>query len=119
MIDINAVKNTIKALSDYEDSELNRKQTVIENAISFVEGLISNINQENMQRAVMLAAARANYLLALLNSNEAGISSFTAGDVKFTKQGSSLIDTAKAFYENTLSDNADIINDSSFDFRCV
>lgn len=119
MIDIEDVKDALKALGDYDDEELTKKEAVIENAISYVENLISKTVQNANQRAVLLAAARANYLLALLNGNEAGVSSFAAGDVRFTKQGSSLVDTAKAFYESTLSDNADIIKDSGFDFRCV
>lgn len=119
MIDIENVKDTMKAIGDYDDSVLSEKEIVIENAISYIESLLSSSKDDVLQRAVMLAAARANYLFTLLNSNEAGISSFKAGDVSFTKQGNSLIDIARAFYENTLSDNADIIKDSCFDFRCV
>ncbi len=118
-ISTQAVKEQLIALTERDESELEAKAAVIDSAVSFVEKLVKTESEDDMPRLIMLAAARANYSLALLNRDESGISSFTAGDVSFTKSASDMVDSARAFYESTLGESTDIIRENGFVFRTV
>ena len=119
MITPNEVKECLEAITQLDSGEIERKHALIENAVCFVEGLIPEFEEKDRQRVVMLAAARANYYFALLNSSENGISSFKAGDVAFTKAGSGMVESARAFYESALSESTDLISRNGFIFRTV
>ena len=111
MISVEEVKNAIKGISQLTDGDLEGKTALIENAIGYTEKIAKGYSQEDKPRVIMLAAARSYYYLVLLNSNENGISSFRAGDVSFTKESSSLAQSAKEFYESTLSECSDLVSD--------
>ena len=119
MITLEEVKDCLEAITQLEIAELERKEALIENAVCFVDGLIPEYEEKDKPRVIMLAAARANYYFSLLNSSENGISSFKAGDVAFTKAGESLVESAKAFYESTLSESTDLISSNGFVFETV
>ncbi len=119
MISVEKVKECLLSLTQLDTETLDEKEIVIENALGYIQSIVRDYTEADEPRVVMLAAARANYLIALLNSSENGVSSFKAGDVSFTKESGSYTESAKAFYESTLGENNDLIRQNGFIFEAV
>ncbi len=119
MISYEEVKTCLLSITQADSEELESKRTLIENAICYVEKITKDYTEEDKSRVILLAAARANYYIALLDGNENGITSFKAGDVSFSKGKSSLSESAKTFYESTLAESADLVKSGDFVFRTV
>ena len=119
MISYEEVKACLLSITHTDSETLESKRTLIENAISFVEKLTRGYTGDDRDRVILLAAARANYYITLLDSDENGITSFKAGDVSFTKGKGSAAESAKAFYESTLAESADLVKSTDFVFKAV
>ena len=114
-MDINSVKEALLEISDISTEELEGFSRIIEDAVSATERALG---ETDSPRAVMLAAARANYSIALSGRGDDGITSFKAGDVSVTKRANTL-ENAKALYLNILASCADISPDEQFAFMAV
>ena len=119
MISYEEVKACLLSITQTDSETLESKRMLIENAVSYVEKLTKGYSQEDKERVILLAAARANYYITLLDSSENGITSFKAGDVSFTKGQGSAAESARAFYESTLGESADLVKSGDFVFRTV
>ncbi len=119
MISYEEVKGCLLSITQTDSETLESKRALVENAIGYVEKLTKGYSEEDKERVVLLAAARANYYITLLDSNENGITSFKAGDVAFTKGKGSAAESAKAFYESTLAESADLVKSEDFVFKTV
>lgn len=115
MIELAAVKEALAQISDISAEEIEGFTRIIENAVSAVEGVLDSTDSD---RAVMLAAARANYDIALSGRGDDGITAFKAGDISVTKKAN-VLENARLFYMNTLASCADITADEGFVFMTV
>ena len=119
MIDIERVKSCLIAITGLDSAVVDEKEELVENAVSYVESITTESAGDDEPRLIMLAAARANYYFALLDSDGGGISSFKAGDVSFTKSDDSTVESARRFYESALGAVSDLVRQDGFVFRTV
>ncbi len=119
MIDIEKIKRITALLGGYDDGEIEKYSPIIENAAAVVVSFLAGKDCETDDRAVYLAAARANYDIVLaVNSNYGdNVTSFTAGDVKIVE--SDTVAYAERLYKNAQCACKDILADSGFCFKCV
>ena len=90
MVDYTEVMNELQQIAAFTPEELTRYRSLIEAAADTVD-------KEDPAHAVLIAAARANYQIALLQSAGDGVSSFKAGEVSISETKSSAVSAAKAF----------------------
>lgn len=117
MINAQLVEQSLKLMGNFNDGFEKKYAPLIISAIECTQQLLRTENFENDPRVIQLAAAKAYYMIACTeNSDE--FSSFSAGDVSFTKAKKST-DCAKNLYYSALYDCRDIIADSGFAFMGV
>ena len=119
MIDVEKVKRITVLLGGYDDGEIEKYSPIIENAVAVIGSLLLANAEFEADRAVYLAAARANYdvVLAVNSYDGDNVSSFTAGDVKIVE--SDTVAYAERLYKNAQNACKDILADSGFCFKCV
>ncbi len=110
MVSAEEVKSCLKLFGDYSDEELEKYDVMIEEAAESVK--------DETEKAAMLAAARLNYKLALINGSGDGVTSFKAGDVSITQNDNS-VEYAKSLFEQIAADCPELSDDSGFAFRTV
>ena len=112
MIDIKSVMPVLIALSSADENELESISPIISNAV-FVSSRLVKEEFHTDDRAVYLAAAKANYDLSLIRSCD-NVSSFSAGDVSFSCNLS--INPARDILDEAMQNASDIIEDRCFAF---
>lgn len=118
MTDYSLVKEQLKSLLQCDDSQVEEYETYISNAVSCIEPLLKNPEDENDGRVVFLCATKAYYQINMTNSSNDGVTSFKAGDVSFERDISAL-PNAKELYKTALNDCAAVLNTDVFVFRTV
>lgn len=118
MINLDDVKKAFCIISSCSSEAAEEFSVIIENAVSFVQDIIRDESSQSDSKVIFLAAAKANYDLALIQGEKDGITSFSAGDISISKSSSSA-ENAKLLFENAKSDCAALISDNGFVFRGV
>lgn len=116
MINTERVKAVLSTLSSKDADELEQFLPIIKNAISVVSNLVLD-DAHGDEQAEYLAAAKANYDICLIADCD-GVTSFSAGNVSFSKTAQSTI-SAKQFLDEAMKNASSIINDNSFAFLGV
>ena len=117
MTDYSLVKNELMKALNYDDEQINKYESYINNAIACVASQLKNPEDENDARIVNLCAMRAYYQIILISDND-DITSFKAGDVSYTKDTSS-VSRAKALFDMALDSCNDLVQSSGFAFKAV
>lgn len=117
MISFDEVRNILKSLGDLSDEELDTYSMVINNCVYTVSSHIKS-ETENDERISYLAAAKANYEIALARSGSDRVTTFKAGDVSIS-ESDSFIEYAKELFESAKHDCSDLISDEGFAFLGV
>lgn len=115
MINIEKVKIVLATMLDGSVEDIEKLNPIISNSVSVISKLVNSESYDD-ERAVYLAAVKANYDISLI-SNGDDVTSFAAGDVKITKGNSH--DSAKKLLDGAMSDASDLINDNGFAFLGV
>lgn len=118
MTEYSLVEKQLRLITDWDESQNEKYQSCIENAISCIAPLLKNEEDENDSRIVYLCAAKAYYRIVLTRSSDDGIVSFKAGDVSYETDASSL-PKAKELYETALEDCSAMLESDGFVFRTV
>lgn len=117
MISIERVKGLVKSLSGYDDSELEEFSEIISTSVQCAQQQINDEGQHSNPLVEMLAAAMANYQLAIINMGD-GVTAFTAGDVSINQSADS-IKNARLLLDDAKENVAELIADSGFAFLGV
>jgi hypothetical protein len=118
MTDYGLVRTRLGEIAGFDQSQLEAYESYIVNAVSSVSAILKDTDSENDARIINLCAVKANYQILLTGELDDDIVSFTAGDVSYTKDTSS-ISRAKALLDSTLSDCSDLVISKSFAFKAV
>lgn len=94
------------------EEALTQYKTLIEAAVTSVAG-------ETPAHAALIAAARANYQIALLQNAGDSVSSFKAGEVSISETKSSTVDNAKSFLAAVEAQYSVTAAGNGFAFRSV
>lgn len=116
MTDYSLVKKELAEILGCDESDTDKYELYINNAVSAVSALLISSDCENDVRIVNLCAARAYYQLALSDGDD--IVSFTAGDVSY-KRDTSPVSKAKALLELAIQSCGGLITGSGFAFKAV
>ena len=100
------------ALSGKDVSEMCRWRGLIEDACRYVEAhaAVTAPDREQSARLELLAAAYAYRMLEICDTDR--LTSFTAGDVKFTSSDG----RAEQLWQQLCRDNSDLLNTNGFIF---
>lgn len=112
MVDYTEVMNELQQIASFTPEELTRYRSLIEAAANAVE-------KEDPLHAALIAAARVNYQIALLQSAGDGVSSFKAGEVSISETKSSAVSAAKAFLTAVETQYSTTAAGDGFAFRSV
>ena len=115
---VQQVTAVLLTISPYSAEVLATKSAVIENSIQSVTAMLKEGADDADDRAVYLAAARANYDLLLSDAGADSVSTFKAGDVSITENKSAL-QQAERLYQNAAAACAVLLTDSAFAFLSV
>ncbi len=118
MTDYSLVKEEIINISSFDEEKIDKYENFIMSAVSCIESLLKDKETENDIRIVHLCAVKAYYQIVLMEQNNDGIASFSAGDVSYSVDTSSA-DRAKALIDIALSECSELISNSSFVFKAV
>ncbi len=118
MTDYSNVQNMLKSIADCDDSELERYDLFIKNAVAGVDEILKADSDDNDSRVVYLCAAKAYYQALTAWSASDDIVSFKAGDVSYERDGSR-IEAAKNIYRLALEDCFTLVESDGFVFRAV
>lgn len=88
---------------------------LIDYSIDWAESLAAENASEDAVLA-FLAAAKMNYLLALRESGESSVTSFTAGDISIKEESGNAVKAAEGILKTALSDAASLIKTNGFAF---
>lgn len=86
---------------------------------SLMEAAAAGVAKENPAHAALIAAARVNYQIALLQSADDGVSSFKAGDVSISETKSSAVNAARDFLTAVEAQYSVTAAGDGFAFRSV
>lgn len=117
MISIERVKALVKSLGGYDDSELEEFSEIILTSVQCAQQQIKDEGQHSNPLVEMLAAAMANYQLAIINMGD-GVTAFTAGDVSINQSADS-IKNARLLLDEAKENVAELIADRGFAFLGV
>ncbi len=115
MLDTAKVTRLLTTISPLTAEELASYSDVIAAAAAAFE---DSEDEQTSTRLALIAAARANYLIALAQSGDSRITSFKAGDVSIT-ESTDAVAAAKALMEEMESTGHGITADSGFVFQTV
>lgn len=117
MISIERVNSLVKSLGGYDDSELEKFSEIILTSVQCAQEQIKDESQHSNPLVEMLAAAMANYQLAIINMGD-GVTAFTAGDVSIN-QSADGIKNAKLLLDEAKENVTELIADRGFAFLGV
>ena len=115
MISTQKVKECLSSISSLSADEIEQHESLVDNAVAVAE---KEFKSEETDSSVLFAAAKANYDIALALSMLDSVTSFKAGDISITEKGERL-NSARALFENVLSDCSDTVSDAGFVFKTV
>ena len=112
MCDIAAIIEALEQITGLTPEALARYQTLIEAAANTVAA-------EKPAYAALIAAARVNYQIALLQSAGDGVSSFKAGEVSISETKNSAVSAAKEYLTAVEAQYSTAASGEGFAFRSV
>lgn len=115
MLDTAKVAEQLAAITTLTQAELEAYSGIIAAAAAAFDG--SSDEQVNAQLA-LVAAARANYMIALAKEGEDNITSFKAGDISITESNNA-VSAAQALMEELESTAVNATQNSGFVFQAV
>lgn len=115
MISLERVMQVLVGITGLKEAELEPYFLIISNVVSVASREIDETYHKH-ERVIHYAAAKANYAISLVKEDD-GISSFSAGDVRITKNNKN--NSAKLFLEEAEKSVRDIIIDKGFAFLGV
>lgn len=118
MMDRDEVLECLKELGAADEKDLNSFGAIVDFACESVCSQLESSALCSDKRAVFLAAARANYILACSSETNSGFNSFSAGDVSFSTGGET-VRHAKALLDEAERSAASLTGGSAFAFRGV
>lgn len=118
MTDYSLVKAEIANISCFDDEQIERYKNFILSAMSCIESLLKDKETENDIRIVHLCAVKAYYQIVLMEQNNDGVASFSAGDVSYSLDTSSA-ERAKALLDIAMSECTQLIHGGGFVFKAV
>ena len=119
MTDYNSVKNQLVIISQMTEEEIEKYENCINSSIEYVFSALVSEEYCNDSRVIHLCAVNAFLKIALIKEADSdGISSFSAGDVSFSRDASSL-DRIKLLYELARDECKDMVVDNGFSFKVV
>ncbi|MCR5206861.1 MAG: hypothetical protein K6C14_00100 [Eubacterium sp.] len=116
MISNSEIIECLEAISPYGAEELLGYSVIIDAERERINARLKN--GKSTADAVMLAAARVNYRLALIKRETGGVKSFRAGDVSIT-EGNETLESARALLEEVSRGCPALADGEAFDFRTV
>ncbi len=108
----------LEMLSPYSQEELMGYITLINAEKEAVENRLAELGEQPCVQSVMLAAARANYKIALVNQSADKVTHFKAGDISIT-EGSEALENAKRLLDEVSSACPQLCGGEGFAFECV
>lgn len=118
MIDNSDIIEYLEVISQYPQEELLTYSVLIEAEKSIAEVLLEEAGSEYYSKAVMLAAARVNYKIALINQSSDKVTSFKAGDVTIS-EGNDALENAKRLLGEISADCRELLRHDAFAFKTV
>ncbi len=118
MTDYGLIKNELMLIMDIDEDEVQKYSRYIENAAKSVNSLLTDGDYEQDSRVVHLCAVTVYYRLVLMQKTDDSITSFKAGDVSYTKDGS-LSGQARELLSLALQDCRGLVKDCGFAFEVV
>lgn len=119
MIDESLVKEEIVSISSFDGEQVEKYKNIILSAVSCVESLLKDKKSGRDVRIIHLCAVKAYYQIVLMEQNNDGVTSFSAGDVSYSVDTSSA-DRARALLDIALSECRELmVSSSSFAFKAV
>ncbi|MCC8073248.1 MAG: hypothetical protein LIO62_03890 [Clostridiales bacterium] len=116
--DYNLVKTAFSSLMGITEDEAEDYKSNIESVIESVSDKLADSQYENNSAVVYYCAVKAFYRQVLLENTQSGITSFSAGDVSYTK-GTTSEENARLLLETALAECGGVINEGSFAFKVV
>ena len=95
-----------------------KNDNVNEKELEKLNETLNKTGSTDYSGAALLAAARANYKIALIRRSGNSVTSFSAGDIKISENNSEL-ENAKALLDEVSSECAALADVNGFAFRTV
>ncbi|MCM1285168.1 MAG: hypothetical protein NC213_08270 [Acetobacter sp.] len=119
MTDYNSVFEQLMVILGCAQNELADFENHINSSIEYVQSILTDKEKADDLRIINLCAAAAAVKIAVIKDVDSDdISSFSAGDVSYTKD-TSPIDRLKALYEIARNECGAMIYDNAFSFEAV
>lgn len=119
MTDYNSVENHLAVISGMTAQETEKYADCIQGSIEYVCARLVCEEDCSDSRVINLCAVNAWLKIALIRETDSdGISSFSAGDVSFTRDASSL-ERLRLLGKLALDECSGLIADSGFSFKAV
>lgn len=118
MTDLELIRKDFAMLSGITEDEAAAYDALIKKEAEYISAVLCSGEDENDSRIVYLCAAKALYESALINQSEC-VSSFSAGDVSYSVDPTSIAERAKALYDSAMSECAALIKSGTFAFKAV
>lgn len=119
MTDYNLVLEQLMIILGCEQEELADFESYINSSIEYVHSILTDKEKADDSRVINLCAAAAAVKIAVIKDVDSDdVSSFSAGDVSYKKDTSSL-DKLKALYNIAKNECGAMICDNAFSFKAV
>lgn len=119
MTDYNLVLEQLMVISGCTQEELTGFESYINSSIEYVHSLLTDKEKADDLRVIHLCAAAAAVKIAVIKEADSDdISSFSAGDVSYTKDTSS-VDKFKVLYDIARNECRVLLCDDAFSFKAV
>ena len=116
MTDINPIIKELSFLLDTDEEDTAKHSNIINSTAACVKALIKDDVDNNDSRIIHLCAVKAYYQIVLMQEDE--ISSFSAGDVSYSKNASA-VDKAEKLLKAAMNDCSDLLKSTGFAFKVV
>ncbi len=114
---IEKVLDLLAVIGEYTDDEVTKYTPIATKNIDLLQPNSQNLTEADETRLAYFVAAKTNLEIALINSQNENLKSFSAGDVKITHGDN--VRVAREIYSSALDDVHGIIDDNDFCFRSV
>lgn len=118
MLSYRDISERLETISPYSAEELVSYSFIIEKELEKLNETLNKTGSNDYSGAALLAAARANYKIALIRRSGNSVTSFAAGDVRISENNSEL-ENAKALLDEVSSECAALADVNGFAFRTV
>lgn len=120
MINIDDVKNIVSSVGGYNDEDIERYLSIIENASASVEKMLKNDAYSRNSRIVYLAGVKAcnDISLAIGTGAGGGITSFKVGDISIT-EGANKNSSFSQLYKSAIENCRDMLYDNGSGFAFI